>query len=138
MTAVESYTALAGRALLSLIYLISGWGKLTDRTGTIQYIESAGLPLASLAYLVALICELGGGLAVLVGFKARFASAVLSAFTIAAAIGFHSNFADPNMTIHFMKNLAIAGGFLMIVAFGPGALSLDARTPRGAAETPFH
>lgn len=138
MTTVESYVALAGRALLCLIYLVSGWGKLTDRTGTIQYIESAGLPLASVAYLIALVCELGGGLAILVGFRARFAAAVLSAFTIAAAFGFHSNFADPNITIHFMKNLAIAGGFLMIVAFGPGGLSVDARAPRGAPEKLFH
>jgi len=139
MSAPESYVALAGRILLSAIYLISGWGKLTDRTGTIQYIESAGLPLPSLAYLAALICELGGGLAVLVGFKARFTAAVMCVFTLAAALGFHSNFADPDMTIHFMKNVAIAGGFLMIVAFGPGTLSIDARaTARGSAEGTFH
>jgi putative oxidoreductase len=125
MSATESYTAVVGRILLSAMYLISGFGKLTDRTGTIQYIESAGLPLPSLAYLVALACELAGGLAVLVGFKARIAAAVMCLFTIAAALGFHSNFADPNMVIHFMKNFAIAGGFLMIVAFGPGRLSVD-------------
>jgi putative oxidoreductase len=125
MSTTESYAAVVGRILLSLMYLISGFGKLTDRTGTIQYIESAGLPLPSLAYLIAVVCELAGGLAVLVGFKARFAAAVLCLFTIAAALGFHSNFADPNMVIHFMKNFAIAGGFLMIVAFGPGRLSVD-------------
>lgn len=125
MSATESYAAAAGRVLLSLIYLMSGFGKLTDRTGTIQYIESAGLPLPSVAYLLAVACELGGGLAVLAGFKARIAAAVMCVFTLAAALGFHSNFADPNMMIHFMKNVAIAGGFLMIVAFGPGRLSVD-------------
>jgi putative oxidoreductase len=127
MTATESYAAAAGRVLLSAIFLMSGFGKLTDRTGTIQYIEAAGLPLPSIAYIIALVCEIGGGLAILVGFRARIAAAVLCIFTLAAAIGFHSNFADPDMVIHFMKNVAMAGGFLMIVAFGPGPLSVDER-----------
>jgi putative oxidoreductase len=125
MTAAESYAAAAGRVLLSAIFLMSGFGKLADRTGTIQYIEAAGLPLPSIAYLVALVCEIGGGLAILVGFKARIAAAIMCLFTLAAAIGFHSNFADPDMVIHFMKNVAMAGGFLMIVAFGAGPLSVD-------------
>jgi putative oxidoreductase len=133
MTASESYAAAAGRVLLSAIFLMSGFGKLADRTGTIQYIESAGLPLPSIAYLVALVCEIGGGLAILVGFKARIAAAVMCLFTLASAIGFHSNFADPDMVIHFMKNLAIAGGFLMIVAFGAGPLSVDGRMKAPAA-----
>jgi putative oxidoreductase len=127
MNTYEPYIAAVGRVLLSLIFLMSGFMKLTDRTGTIQYIQAAGLPLPSLDYLIALVCEIGGGLGILLGFKARLAAAVLFVFTLTAAFGFHSNFADPNMMIHFMKNVAIAGGFLLIVAFGPGRLSLDAR-----------
>jgi putative oxidoreductase len=139
MIAAESYAAAAGRVLLSAIFLMSGFGKLADRTGTIQYIESAGLPLPSIAYLVALVCEIGGGLAILVGFKARLAAAVMCLFTLAAALGFHSNFADPNMVIHFMKNVAMAGGFLMIVAFGAGPLSVDSwMQSRGALGAAAH
>ena len=124
--ACQSYAAVGGRILLSVMFLLSGFGKLADRTGTIQYIESAGLPLPSLAYLVSLVCEIGGGLAILVGFKARWAAAVLFVFTLAAGLSFHAHFNDQDQTIHFLKNLAIAGGFLYVVAFGTGCFSLDA------------
>lgn len=124
--ACQSYAAVGGRILLSVMFLLSGFGKLADRTGTIQYIESAGLPFPSLAYLVSLVCEIGGGLAILVGFKARWAAAVLFVFTLAAGLSFHAHFNDQDQTIHFLKNLAIAGGFLYVVAFGAGCFSLDA------------
>lgn len=127
MHAYEPVALLAGRMLLSVIFLISGVGKLADPSGTMREIEGAGLPLPALAYAVALVCEIGGGIAVLVGFRARLAAAVLTVYTLAAALGFHTHFADPNQMIHFMKNVSIAGGFLLLVAHGAGRWSLDAR-----------
>jgi putative oxidoreductase len=125
------YLALLGRLLLAVIFLLSGYGKLTAASGTIAYIESAGLPAPTLAYAVALVVELVGGLLLVVGFQTRLAALVLALFTVAAAFGFHSNFADQNQTIHFLKNIAIAGGLLQVVAFGAGALSFDARRQLG-------
>jgi putative oxidoreductase len=127
MTSYESYAAVAGRVLISLIFLISGIQKIGDYAGTVQEIQSAGLPFPVLAYIVAVIVEIGVALAVLLGFRTRLAAAVMCVYTLAAALSFHAHFADPNQAIHFWKNIAIAGGFLMIVAFGAGALSIDAR-----------
>lgn len=121
------YVPALGRLLLALIFLLSGFGKLTDPDGTVAYIASAGLPLPQVAYWITVLVELLGGLLLLVGFKARLAALVLALFTIAAAIEFHRNFADQNQMIHFMKNLAIAGGLLQVFAFGAGGLSVDAR-----------
>jgi putative oxidoreductase len=80
-----------------------------------------------LAYVIALVVEIGGGLLLLIGYRARLAAAALALFTVAAAIFFHGNFADQNQMIHFIKNLAIAGGLLQVVATGASALSLDGR-----------
>jgi putative oxidoreductase len=77
------------------------------------------------------IVEVGGGILLLLGYQTRLAALVLAIFSIAAAICFHHNFADQNQMINFMKNLAMAGGLLQVVAFGAGSLSLDAkRNPR--------
>ena len=133
MHAYEPVALLAGRILLSAIFLMSGLGKLADPSGTIQGIADAGLPLPALAYAVALVCEIGGGFAVLVGFHARVAAAVLAVFSLAAALSFHTQFADPNQMIHFMKNVAIAGGLLQVAAFGGGRFSLDGWRARRVA-----
>jgi putative oxidoreductase len=105
----------------------SGASKLQDSAATIAYIVHAGLPLRSVAYAGSAFVEVLGGLLLLVGFQARIAAAALAAFTVLAAIFFHTDFADVNQTIHFMKNFAIAGGLLQIVAFGAGAFSFDNR-----------
>jgi putative oxidoreductase len=118
--------ALIGRVLLSLIFIIAGLTKLADASGTIHFIASSGLPVPPAAYVVALIVELGGGLALLLGWQARVAGVVLAVFCVVTALVFHSNFADHNMQIHFLKNLAIAGGMLQVAAFGAGAYSIDA------------
>jgi putative oxidoreductase len=115
-----------GRALLSAIFLASVVGKLQEPTATIGYIAAIGLPLPPLAFAVAVLAELVGGLALLVGFQTRIAAGALAIFSLATAIGFHSNFADLNQFIHFFKNVAITGGLLQVVAFGAGAFSLDA------------
>jgi putative oxidoreductase len=126
--ALQSSLALIGRLLLAAMFILSGFGKLGDPSGTIGYIASAGLPLPPVAYAVALAVEIGAGILLVLGYRARWVALILAAFTLASAIGFHTDFADQNQMIHFMKNLAITGGFLQIAAFGAGAFSLDGRT----------
>lgn len=119
--------AALGRVLIAAIFILSGLTKLTAVSGTIGYIAAAGLPLAPVAFTIAVAIEVVGGIALIVGFKTRWIAAALALFSVAAAIGFHANLADQNQFIHFFKNVAMAGGLLQIVAFGGGALSLDAR-----------
>ncbi|HTI85424.1 MAG TPA: DoxX family protein [Alphaproteobacteria bacterium] len=126
MPAYQSYSLLVGRILLSVIFIVSGVGKLADPSGTIQDIASTALPLPTVAYAGAVVVEIVGSLNILAGFRTRFSAAVLTVYTLAAALMFHNHFADPDQMIHFMKNVAMAGGFLCLVASGPGTLSLDA------------
>ncbi|MDK1385468.1 DoxX family protein [Sinorhizobium sp. 8-89] len=128
--ALQSVLAFIGRLLLAAIFLSSGFEKLADPSGTIGYIAAANLPLPSVAYAIALVLELGGGILLVLGYQARLVALALAVFTLVSALGFHTNFADQNQMIHFMKNLAITGGFLQIVAFGAGPFSLDARASR--------
>src|SRR3954470_20964852 len=88
--------AAAGRVLLAAIFLISGLGKLADPAGTQAYIAAAGLPLPLLAYVVAVIVEVGGGLLLVAGYRVRLVASVIAAFSIAAALGFHNHLADMN------------------------------------------
>lgn len=127
MTTTQRYTTFAGRILLSLIFVMSGFAKLADPAGTIAYINSVGAPMPQVAYALALFAEVGLGLALLVGYKAKFAAAGLAIFTIAAALLFHSNFNDQIQMIMFMKNFTIVGGLLMVVAMGAGGFSVDVK-----------
>ena len=129
---IGDIASLTGRVLISAIFLMSGWGKVNAPAATIGYIGSVGLPAAALGFAIAVAIEIGGGLALVLGYRARLAAALMAVFSIAAAIGFHRDFADMNQFIHFMKNVAIAGGLLQIVAFGAGRFSLDARRVRRA------
>ena len=102
------------------------------KKGYVGYIASKGVPMATLVAALTIVVELGGGLAVLFGFFARWAALVLAVFSVLAGILFHNYWALPadqvmNMQIHFWKNVSIAGGFLMLAAFGPGSISLDAK-----------
>jgi len=126
-TDYSNAVALVGRVLLAAIFLLSGAGKLADPGATIAYISAAGLPLARLAFAGAVLIELGGGVALILGYRTRIAATALALFSLLAAISFHSALADQNQMIHFFKNIAIAGGLLQVVAFGGGRLSLDAR-----------
>jgi len=125
-TTFDAVVPFVGRLLVSAIFLISVVGKIQAPAGTIGYIAAAGLPLPQVAYALAVLIELAGGLALLVGFRTRIAAGALALFTLAAAAGFHNNLSDMNQFIHFFKNVAIAGGLLQVVAFGAGAFSLDA------------
>ncbi len=127
MTSVQRYLPVLGRVLLAVLFVMSGIGKAADPAGTIGYIQSAGLPLPNIAYGIALAVELVGGILLIVGYRTRLVALILAVFTVAAAIGFHAHFADQNQMIHFMKNIAITGGLLQVVAFGAGAFSLDNR-----------
>ncbi|MFZ6647912.1 DoxX family protein [Undibacterium sp. TJN25] len=124
-----------GRLLMSAIFLLSGVGKLAAPAGTIGYIASSGLPFATLGFIVAVIVEVGGGVLLVLGYKTRLVASVLALFTIAAGLAFHHAFGDQNQMIHFLKNLAMAGGLLQVAAFGAGAYSLDNRTPAIAQRT---
>jgi putative oxidoreductase len=127
--AASAYGAATGRLLLAAIFLISGFGKLAAPAATKAYIASGGLPFPDLAYLGAIFVEVGLGLALMAGFRTRAVAAAMAAFTLVTAFAFHFNLGDQNQFIHFLKNLAIVGGLLQVVAFGGGALSLDNRRP---------
>src|SRR4029077_2926725 len=121
---IQSAVPLVGRILLAVLFILAGVGKLANPAGTQGYIASVGLPLPLLAYIVALVVEIGGGLLLLVGYRARLTSVVLAIFTVVTSLVFHHAFGDQNQFIHFMKNLAITGGLLQVAAFGAGAFSL--------------
>lgn len=116
--------SLFGRLGLSLIFIISGWGKIAGYAATQQYMEAMGVPGSLLPLVIAL--ELGGGLAILAGGFTRAIAFALAAFSLASAVLFHGNLGDATQAIMFWKNVAMAGGFLMLAANGAGALSLDA------------
>ena len=121
------YFPFAGRVLIGLPFAMSGLSKLGAYGATVGMITAAGLPFPPLAFAVAVAIELGGGLLLVAGYRARSVAAALALFSLAAAISFHGNFADQNQMIHFLKNVMMAGGLLQIAAFGAGALSLDNR-----------
>jgi len=117
-------TDLAGRILISGMFLVAGLGKIAGYAGTQAYMASAGVPGAVLPLVIAL--EILGAIAIIVGYRTRLVAAALAGFSIAAAVLFHGS-DDPMQRIMLMKNFAIAGGFLFLVARGAGEWSLDAR-----------
>ena len=121
-----------GRVLLSLIFIWAGIGKLMAPSMTIGYIGSSGLPLPEVGYALAVIVELGGGLLLLTGLLTRWVALALALFCLVTAFAFHG-FGDMDNQIHAMKNIAMAGGFLFVAAYGAGTWSLDALRLRHAA-----
>ncbi len=119
--------AALGRVLIATIFILSGIGKIANPEATIGYIASAGLPFAPAALIAAALIEVGGGLALIAGFRTRFVALVLAGFSVIAALAFHAHFSDQNQFIHFLKNLAMAGGLLQVAAFGSGRIALDKR-----------
>ena len=116
---------LLGRIMLALIFILAGVGKITDPVGTIGYMQSVGLPGLLLWPTIAL--EVLGGLAIAVGFHTRIAAFALAAFSIASAVLFHNQFADQMQMIMFLKNIAMAGGLLLLAVGGKTAYSWDNR-----------
>ena len=116
--------ALAGRVLIAAIFVLSGIAKFSDPAGTAAYVASAGLPAPAVAAWGAALLETVGGLALIAGFRTRLVAIALAAFSVVAAVIFHSALGDQNQFIHFFKNLAMAGGLLQVAAFGPGRFAL--------------
>jgi len=126
MNQIQSIAAPAGRILLALMFVTSGFSKISGYVATQGYMEAMGVPGALLPLVIAV--ELLGGLAVMLGWHTRIAAFLLAGFSLLSALLFHANFGDQMQMIMFMKNISIAGGFLMIVSLGGGAYALDNRT----------
>jgi putative oxidoreductase len=122
---LNGLTEVAGRILLVLLFLLSGIGKLGGYSATAAYMSSAGVPGALLPAVIA--TELGGSLAIILGWRTRVVAALLAGFSVLTALAFHNNFADQTQMVMFLKNFSIAGGFLLLVANGAGPLSIDRR-----------
>ncbi|HEX6703803.1 MAG TPA: DoxX family protein [Albitalea sp.] len=116
---------LLGRVLLSLMFLMSGLGKISGYAATAGYMASLGVPGALLPLVI--VTEVAGAIAIIAGWNTRIAALLLAGFTLLAGLIFHNNFGDQIQMIMFLKNLSIAGAFLMLAANGPGRYSLDAR-----------
>ena len=134
---ITRYLPFIGRILIGLPFAMSGLGKLAAYGKTTAMIAAAGLPFPPLAFVVAVAVELGGGLLLVLGYQVRPIALALAVFSVTAAVSFHSNFADQNQMIHFLKDVMLAGGLLQIVAFGAGAISIEQwrrwfGTPSGA------
>ena len=116
---------LAGRILLALLFLMSGIGKIAGYEASVGYMHAMGVPGALLP--VTIVLEIAGAAAIMAGWKTRIAACLLAGFTLVAAVIFHSKFGEQSEMVMFLKNVAIVGGFLMLMARGAGRYSLDAR-----------
>jgi putative oxidoreductase len=112
-----------GRVGLSIIFIQSGWSKIFGYAGTVEHMNAAGVPGALLPLVI--LTELGGGLLVLLGLFTRYAAIALAGFCVLAGYFFHFQPGDMGQMINFMKNITIAGGFLVLAGSGPGAFALD-------------
>jgi len=124
-TSLQNAAALAGRILIAAIFIWSGFGKLMLFAGTVAYIKGKGLPAAELLAVAAILCELLGGTLIGIGWRTRWAAAAVFLFMIPVTLIFHNPAQGQEQLIHFMKNLSIMGGLLLVFAFGPGRLSAD-------------
>lgn len=122
---LQKYIPLLARTAIAVIFLNSGIGKISNFAGTQQQIAQAGLPLAPLVTVFTIAFVFLGSIALILGFKARIGAGLLLAFLIPATLVFHNPIADPTQMTQFLKNLAIIGGLLMVVAYGSGPVSLD-------------
>jgi len=125
-------TLLVGRLLMSAIFILAGLTKLTGAAAAQAMMTKLGLPVPMLAWVVTVVIELGGGLMLLAGVMTRPVAVVLGLWCIATALVAHFNFADPQMRGHFMKNMAMCGGFAYVAILGAGAYSIDAWRKRRA------
>jgi putative oxidoreductase len=122
----QSLVQALGRILMCALFVMGGYNKAIDPTVTAAMMARVGTPLPYLVAILAIVIELGGGVLLLIGLFTRPVAVALGVWCIATALVAHTHWADRNMEIHFWKNVAIAGGFAYVVAFGAGALSLDA------------
>ena len=125
---MKQVSPLIARIFLAQIFLIAGIGKIGSYAATQGYMNAMGVPGALLPLVILL--EIGGGLAILLGWKTSWTAIALAAFTLVAAAIFHHNLGDQIQMIMFMKNIAIAGGFIMLAVHGAGAYSIDNRSAK--------
>ena len=131
MNIQQNFFDFSGRVLISAIFLVSGLGKIAGYAGAQSYMAAMGVPGTLLPLVIAL--EVGGSVAVILGYRTRHVAFLLAGFCIVSALIFHRAIGDQMQFIMFMKNFAIAGGFLLLVARGAGGWSLDARREVQAA-----
>ena len=112
-----------GRALLSTLFLVEGIGKISMQEDVIMYMEDYGVP--EILFVPAIIIEILFPLLLIIGYRAKWAASIMAIFTFTVAIIFHTDFSEGMQMIFFLKDIAIAGGFMIIVAYGPGKISLD-------------
>jgi putative oxidoreductase len=134
MTQTGDVAALLARILLAVIFIKSGFGKIGGFEGTVAAIASKGVPLPQVAAVVTILIELGGGLLLVFGLKARWAALLIFLWLIPSTLLFHDFWAVPaeqyrNQQTNFLKNVAIMGGMLMVFAFGPGRIAFDREPP---------
>jgi len=122
---MEKISQFVARLFLAQIFLLSGIFKISGYEGTQGYMDAMGVPGMLLPLVILL--EVGGGLAIIAGWQTRIISIALAVFTVVAAVIFHNNFSDQMQMIMFMKNIAIAGGFILLAVHGAGSYSLDGR-----------
>lgn len=130
--AVKQYGPLAGRILMALIFLKSGFGKITGFAGTAGFMASKGMPFAEVLLVGALVFELAGAIMLILGWRVHWGALLLIVFMIPATLMFHNFWAVDaaqyqNQLNHFLKNVAMVGGLLYVMAFGAGPLALDSR-----------
>ena len=118
----DDVLALVGRLFVAIIFLASAFGKITNFDGTLQFMESHGMPLANILCVGAILVEALGAVAIILGYKTRWGAAGLAAFLVAATWIFHTG---PDQRIQLLKNLAILGGLFNLIAQGPGGISLE-------------
>jgi putative oxidoreductase len=116
---------LVARILLTLLFFVAGYNKLMNVAGTAGYFGKIGLPMPDLLVWLVIATELVGGLLILIGWKTRVVAWVMAIFTVATAVIGHKFWVDPSQATQFLKNLGIAGGFLMLAYAGPGKISAD-------------
>ena len=116
---------LVGRILLTLLFFVAGYNKLMNVAGTAGYFGKIGLPMPDVTVWIVIAIELVGALLILIGWKTRVVAWVMAIFTVATAVIGHKFWVDPSQATQFLKNLAIAGGFIMLAYAGPGRLSAD-------------
>ena len=126
--ALATAADLTGRVLMGIPFLLSGLGKLGAYGGTAGYMSAVGVPAALLPVVIA--TEVLGALAIMVGWQTRVVAFLLAGFCLLTALIFHHNFADQMQMINFLKNVVMAGGFLVLAARGAGPLSIDQRRAR--------
>ena len=135
LNSLHNPLSLVGRLLIAVLFLPAGISKIAGFAGTVGYIASKGAPVPEVAAIIAIIVEVGGGLALILGFKARWAALALAAFTLVATVMFHNYWTFPAeqqmmQQLMFMKNVAVIGGLLTLAAWGAGAWSVDGKSSR--------